>query len=107
MVVEGGSGAARPVEHQPLFCILQFRYALACAEGVGVQLLTVGARDCLIEYVRCILLSSCSLFSCLSLQVREFVRSRAEYGESVVVVMGKLCCERRRRSSSLVLILRS
>jgi hypothetical protein len=55
MVVEGGSGAARPVEHQSVSCLSQFRDARAGAEAVEVKLLTVGARDCLIEYVRCIL----------------------------------------------------
>ena len=56
MVAEGGSGAARPAEHQSVPCLSQDLDARAGAEAVEVKLLTVGARDCLIEYVRCILL---------------------------------------------------
>lgn len=66
MVEEGDSGAARPVEHQFLPSVSQ---SCVCAgmrsEGLEREGLTVGARDCLIEYVRCIVLSSCSSLVCV------------------------------------------
>ena len=61
MVVEEGSGAAKPAERQSLLRkgALQFTVRM-CSEGMGGGAqLTVGARDCLMEYVRCILLSVC------------------------------------------------
>jgi hypothetical protein len=63
MVVEEGSGAGRPVHinQQPSMI-----HVSPCAIFPDAQRLTVGALDCLIEYVRCIfavLFGSSGLYS--------------------------------------------